>query len=212
MQVSPALHRGSQEAVFASWGGSTGIAPQQRQPESRRDGAHSFAPTGDSFHMNGKPKPGATPGNVKLTLPVPCPIHAPFWGRMGGKPQPSTRPVHQERKLHTEWLSFSFAPMGRHESHALMAGMTIEVSAQQLGHKDMRITMRQYATFARPSNRSPPGAMPRPLALGARLSSWTALLMPRMPAGAGRAAWCRLPGQLTGALHRRKDAGKSAAS
>jgi integrase len=30
-------------------------------------------------------------------------------------------------------------------SHALMAGMTIEVLAQQLGHKDTRITMRHYA-------------------------------------------------------------------
>jgi len=30
-------------------------------------------------------------------------------------------------------------------SHSLMAGMTIEVLAQQLGHKDTRITMRHYA-------------------------------------------------------------------
>jgi integrase len=30
-------------------------------------------------------------------------------------------------------------------SHALMSGMTIEVLAQQLGHKDTRITMRHYA-------------------------------------------------------------------
>jgi integrase len=30
-------------------------------------------------------------------------------------------------------------------SHALMAGMTIEVLAQQLGHKDTRITVRHYA-------------------------------------------------------------------
>jgi integrase len=30
-------------------------------------------------------------------------------------------------------------------SHALMTGMTIEVLAQQLGHKDTRITMRHYA-------------------------------------------------------------------
>lgn len=30
-------------------------------------------------------------------------------------------------------------------SHALMVGMTIEVLAQQLGHKDTRITMRHYA-------------------------------------------------------------------
>jgi hypothetical protein len=30
-------------------------------------------------------------------------------------------------------------------SHALMAGMTFEVLAQQLGHKDTRITMRHYA-------------------------------------------------------------------
>jgi len=30
-------------------------------------------------------------------------------------------------------------------SHAFMAGMTIEVLAQQLGHKDTRITMRHYA-------------------------------------------------------------------
>jgi integrase len=30
-------------------------------------------------------------------------------------------------------------------SHAVMAGMTIEVLAQQLGHKDTRITTRHYA-------------------------------------------------------------------
>jgi len=42
-------------------------------------------------------------------------------------------------------------------SHSLMAGMTIEVLAQQLGHKDTRITMRHYAhlcpTFKRESIR-----------------------------------------------------------
>src|SRR5271168_2734962 len=30
-------------------------------------------------------------------------------------------------------------------SHSLMNGMTMEVLAQQLGHKDTRITMRHYA-------------------------------------------------------------------
>jgi integrase len=30
-------------------------------------------------------------------------------------------------------------------SHSLINGMTIEVLAQQLGHKDTRITMRHYA-------------------------------------------------------------------
>jgi hypothetical protein len=32
-------------------------------------------------------------------------------------------------------------------SHAVMAGMTIEVLAQQLGHKDTRITVRHSAQF-----------------------------------------------------------------
>src|ERR1035437_6235974 len=36
--VSPALHRGPQEMVFVSWGGSVGLAKPTIHPESRRDG------------------------------------------------------------------------------------------------------------------------------------------------------------------------------
>jgi len=66
--------------------------------------------------------------------------------------------------------------------------------------------------FARCSKINPSDATRLALALGARLRLRTAQNpMPRVPADAGRVAWCRLPGQLTGALHRRKVAEKGAA-
>jgi len=76
-------------------------------------------------------------------------------------------------------------------SRALMAGMTIEVLAQQSGHKDTRITMRHYAylcpTFKQDSIRR----FAPSFGFGARLSLRTVLPKPRVPADARRGAWCR---------------------
>lgn len=77
-------------------------------------------------------------------------------------------------------------------SHALMAGMTFEVLAQQLGHKDTRITMRHYAhlcpTFKQESVRHNAPSV----GFGTASDPSDGSSRAQVPADAKRAVWCRL--------------------